>query len=178
VAFFPRTRRRTVADPLQHFLASTARERAKRTLEDGVARLSGDFNNDGLTDFALWQEMDFGLAAGPVWLYLRRKDGRYAAAGSIIVASRTLFTSMPIERDSAKLLFCDGRGDGAAPAGYSVQGFIISDLPRAELPASCAGTDGANAVCRETCGQQVVPDVERLDVGRYRMNGFEAWIAR
>ena len=45
-------------------------------LDDGVARTSGDFNNDGLPDVALWQEPDFGPHDGPVLLYLGRKDGR------------------------------------------------------------------------------------------------------
>jgi hypothetical protein len=174
----PAYAQKDVADPLQHFLASAAPERARRVLDDGVARLSGDFNNDGLADVALWQEVDLGPDTGPVWLYLRRKDGRYTAAGSIVVASRMLFTSMPIEHGSAKLLFCDWRGDQAVPAGYSLQGSIVADLPRAELPTSCAGADGAGAVCREACGEHAIPDVERLDIARYRMNRFEAWIAR
>jgi hypothetical protein len=173
----PAYAQKDVANPLQHFLASAAPERAKRVLDDGVARLSADFNNDGLIDFALWQDVDFGPDAGPVWLYLQRKDGRYTAAGSIVVASRTLFTAMPIDRGSAKLVFCDWRGDEAAPAGYSLQGFIVADIPRAELPTSCTGANGESAVCREACGEHV-PEVERLDVGRYRLNGFEAWIER
>jgi hypothetical protein len=63
------------------------------------------------------------------------------------------------------------------PAGYSLRGFVVADIPRAELPASCTGADGASAICREACGEHV-PDIERLDVERYRLNRFEAWIAR
>jgi hypothetical protein len=37
-----------VADPLEHFLGTAPPPgRAKRALDDGVARTSGDFNNDG-----------------------------------------------------------------------------------------------------------------------------------
>jgi hypothetical protein len=62
-----------VADPLEHFLGTAPPGRAKHALDDGVARASGAFNNDGLADVALWQEPDFGPHDGPVFRYLGRR---------------------------------------------------------------------------------------------------------
>jgi hypothetical protein len=154
-----------VGDPLEHFLGTTAPGRAGRTLDDGVARTLGDFNNDGLGDLALWQEPDFGPYDGPVFLYLGRKDGRFAAAGTIIVAAGALFRPVPADSGSAQLLVCGRGGDGATVAsGYAVDGFIVSDLPRDALPRACPRAEAFA--------------VERLDVKRYRENGMQAWIRR
>jgi hypothetical protein len=151
-----------VADPLEHFLGTAPPGRAKRVLDDGVARTSGDFNNDGLPDVALWQEADFGPHDGPVFLYLGRKDGRFTASGLIVVSAQRLFLSLVRERGSGQLLVCEA--DAKVAAGYAVEGFVVSDLARNALPDACPAGD--------------TPEVERLDVGRYRANGLQAWIRR
>jgi hypothetical protein len=154
-----------VGDPLEHFLETAAPGRAGRTLDDGVVRAAGDFNNDGLADVALWQESDFGPYDGPVFLYLGRKDGRFAAAGTIVVAAGTLFRPVPVDAGSAQLVVCERGGAGAKVAsGYAIDGFIVSDLPREVLPRECPRVE--------------VFAVERLDVMRYRENGIQAWISR
>ena len=154
-----------VGDPLEHFLGTAAPGRAGRTLDDGVARAVGDFNNDGLADVALWQEPDFGPYDGPVFLYLGRKDGRFAAAGTIIVSAATLFKPLPMDTGSTKLLVCERGGAGETVAsGYAIDGFIVSDLPRTALPRECPQVEAFA--------------VERLDVKRYRENGMQAWIKR
>ena len=53
---------------------------------------------------------------------------------------------------------------GAVTRGYEVHGFIVAELPRAGLPREC--------------GAEVMPEVERLDMARYRANGLQAWIRR
>jgi len=151
-----------VADPLEHFLGTAPPGRAKRVLDDGVARASGDFNNDGLPDVALWQEADFGPHDGPVFLYLGRKDGRFTASGLIVVSAQRLFLSLARERGSGQLLVC--QADAKVAAGYAVEGFVVSDLARNVLPDACPTGD--------------TPEVERLDVARYRANGLQAWIRR
>jgi hypothetical protein len=151
-----------VADPLEHFLGTAAPGRAKRALDDGVARTSGDFNNDGLPDLALWQEPDFGPHDGPVFLYLGRKDGRYAASGLIVVSAQRLFQPLARSRGSGHLLVCEA--DARVAGGYAVDGFVVADLARDALPDACPAGD--------------VPEIERLDIARYRANGFQAWIRR
>ena len=151
-----------VADPLEHFLGTAPPGRAKRVLDDGVARASGDFNNDGLPDVALWQEADFGPHDGPVFLYLGRKDGRFTASGLIVVNAQRLFLSLARERGSGQLFVCEA--DAKVAAGYVVEGFVVSDLARNALPDACPAGDA--------------PEVERLDVVRYRANGLQAWIRR
>ncbi len=60
---------------------------------------------------------------------------------------------------------CERAGAGETVAsGYALDGFIVSDLPRAALPRECPRVEA------------VV--VERLDVKRYRENGMQAWISR
>src|SRR5215470_10759380 len=153
-----------VADPLEHFLATSAPGRAKRSLADGVARLVGDFNNDGLADIALWQDTDFGPYAGPVFLYLGRRDGRYTASGIIVVSVGSLFKPVPVDTGSARLLVCQRNGpDEAIPAGYSVEGFTVADLPKEELPSACTAANRASVICREACGEDSPPAIERLD---------------
>jgi hypothetical protein len=151
-----------VADPLEHFLGTAPPGRAQRLLDDGVARTSGDFNNDGLPDVALWQEPDFGPHDGPVFLYLGRKDGRFAASGLIVVSAQRLFLPLARDRGSSALLVCEA--DAKVVAGYAVDGFIVTDLARGLLPDACPAGDP--------------PAIERLDVARYRTNGFQAWIRR
>lgn len=151
-----------VADPLEHFLGTAPPGRAKRVLDDGVARTSGDFNNDGLPDVALWQEADFGPFDGPVFIYFGRKDGRFAASGLIVVSARALFRPLVRERGAGALLVCEG--DARVSTGYAVNGFIVSDLAREALPESCPPGEP--------------PEVERLDVARYRANGLQAWIRK
>jgi hypothetical protein len=151
-----------VADPLEHFLGTAPPGRAKRALDDGVARASGDFNNDGLADVALWQEPDFGPHDGPVFLYLGRKDGRFTASGLIVVSSQRLFQSLARGRGSAQLLVCEA--DAKVTGGYAVDGFVVANLGRDALPDACPAGDA--------------PAIERLDVGRYRANGLQAWIRR
>lgn len=151
-----------VADPLEHFLGTAPPGRAKRVLDDGVARAGGDFNNDGLPDVALWQEADFGPYDGPVFLYLGRKDGRFTASGLIVVSAQRLFLSLARERGSGQLLVCEA--DAKVVAGYAVEGFVVSALARNALPDACPTDD--------------TPEVERLDVVRYRTNGLQAWIRK
>jgi hypothetical protein len=151
-----------VADPLEHFLGTAPPGRAKRVLDDGVARASGDFNNDGLADVALWQEPDFGPHDGPVFLYLGRKDGRFAASGLIVVSTQRLFLPLARGRGSGELLVCEA--DAKVAAGYAVEGFIVTDLARDALPVACPAADAL--------------EVERLDLARYRTNGLQAWIRR
>lgn len=161
----PARAQKDVADPLEHFLATEALGRAKRTLEEGVARATGDFNNDGLADVALWQEPDFGPYGGPVFLYLGRKDGRFAAAGRIVVSATSLFKPVPVEQGRAKLVVCEPSGSGEAVAtGYALDGFTVSDLAREALPRECPKVEAF--------------EVERLDVGRYRASGLQAWVRR
>ncbi len=150
-----------VGDPLEHFLGTAAPGRAGRALDDGVARAVGDFNNDRRADVALWQEIDFGPYDGPVFLYFGRKDGRFAAAGTIVVAAGTLFKPVPIDIGSTKLVVCERE---TVASGYAVDGFIVSDLPRAALPRKCP--------------RVAAFAVERLDVRRYQENGMQAWIRR
>ncbi len=151
-----------VADPLEHFLGTAPPGRAKRVLDDGVARAGGDFNNDGLPDVALWQEADFGPHDGPVFLYRGRKDGRFTASGLIVVNTQRLFLPLARERGSGQLLVCEP--DAKVAAGYAVDGFVVSDLARNALPDACPAGDA--------------PEVERLDVVRYRVNGLQAWIRK
>jgi hypothetical protein len=154
-----------VGDPLEHFLGTAAPGRAERTLDDGVARAVGDFNDDGLADVALWQESDFGPYHGPVFLYLGRKDGRFAAAGTIVASPGTLFEQVPVDAGRTRLIVCDrGGGRETVANGYAIDGFIVSDLPREALPRKCPRAEGFV--------------VERLDVKRYRENGMQAWISR
>jgi len=153
---------RDVGDPLEHFLDTAPPGRAKRALDDGVARATGDFNNDGLADVALWQDADFGPHDGPVFLYLGRKDGRFAASGLIVVSAQRLFRPLPRGRGAGELLVC--AADASVAAGYAVDGFIVSDLARNALPKSCPAGDA--------------PEVDRLDVARFRANGTQAWIRR
>ncbi len=154
-----------MGDPLENFLRTAAPGRAGRTLDDGVARTVGDFNNDGLADVALWQDLDFGPYDGPVFLYLGRKDGRFAAAGTIVVGAGTLFKPVPVDAGSTQLVVCERGGAGETVAsGYAVDGFIVSDLPRDALPRECP--------------RVAAFVVERLDVKRYRENGMQAWISR
>ena len=151
-----------VADPLEHFMGTAPPGRAKRVLEDGVARASGDFNNDGHPDVALWQEADFGPHDGPVFLYFGRKDGRFTASGLIVVSAQRLFLSFARERGSGQLLVCEA--DAKVASGYAVEGFVVSDLVRSALPEACPAGDAL--------------EIERLDVARYRANGFQAWIRK
>ena len=46
----------------------------------------------------------------------------------------------------------------------ALHGFIVAELPRPGLPREC--------------GTEVMPEVERLDMARYRANGLQAWIRR
>jgi hypothetical protein len=151
-----------VADPLEHFLGTTPPGRAKRVLDDGVARASGDFNNDGLPDVALWQDTDFGPYDGPVSLYLGRKDGRFTASGLVVVSAQWLFRPLARGRGSAQLLVCGA--DASVAAGYALDGFVVSDLAPDARPDVCPDGDP--------------PGIERLDVSRYRAHGFQAWIKR
>jgi hypothetical protein len=151
-----------VVDPLEHFLETAPPGRAKRVVDDGVARASGDFNNDGLADVALWQEPDFGPHDGPVFLYLGRKDGRFTASGLIVVSAQRLFRPLARDRGSAQLLVCEA--DAKVATGYAVEGYVVSDLAHDALPEKCPAGEA--------------PEIERLDLARYRSNGVQAWIRR
>jgi hypothetical protein len=54
--------------------------------------------------------------------------------------------------------------DAKVTGGYAVDGFFVADLGRDALPDACPAGDA--------------PEIERLDVGRYRANGLQAWIRR
>jgi hypothetical protein len=162
----PAAAQKDVGDPLEHFLGTRAADGAKRTLESPVLRLVEDFNNDGLIDVGLWQPRDFGAQSGPVFLYIQRKDGRFAAAGTVVAASGTLLRVAPDGTGSARVLVCIARGPGApVPSGYEVSGSIVTALPRERLSDACAGSGGA-------------PGAERLDAERFLQNGTQAWIRR
>jgi hypothetical protein len=151
-----------VGEPLEHFLATKAVNGQARQLDDPVARVVDDFNADGLVDVALWQLGDLaGHDQGPVFLYMQRKDGRFAASGSVLADAAGLFRVVPARSGGARLLVCHA---GAVTRGYEVSGFIVTELARGELPKGC-DADPA-------------PAVERLDMARYRANGFQAWIRR
>ena len=158
----PALAQKDVGDPLEHFLATKAVDGQRRQLDDPVARLVDDFNADGTPDVALWQARDLvGRHGGPVFLYFMRKDGRFAAAGSILADPDTLFRIVTAPGGGARLLVCHS---GAVTRGYEVNGTIVTELPRGGLPREC--------------GAEVVPAVERLDMARYRANGMQAWIRR
>jgi hypothetical protein len=176
---FPAAAQKDVGDPLEHFLGTRGADGAKRSLAHPVLRLTDDFNNDGLVDVGLWQPHDFVGRAGPVFLYIQRKDGWFAAAGSVVAAADTLFRVAPGEAGSARLLVCAARGaDADVPAGYEVHGAIVTELPREGLPDDCLAANRDSAACREFCGAQAPPQVERLDAARYLKNGTEAWLRR
>ena len=175
----PAAAQRDVGDPLGHFLGTHGTDGAKRSLQYPVLRLTDDFNNDGLVDVGLWQPQDFVGRTGPVFLYIQRKDGRFAAAGSVVAAADTLLRVAPGEAGSARLLVCAARSaDAAVPSGYEVHGSIVTELPRDGLPEACSAANRDSAACREFCGAQAPPPVERLDAARYLKNGTEAWIRR
>jgi hypothetical protein len=151
-----------VGEPLEHFLATKAVDGQWRQRDDPVARFVDDFNADGLPDVALWQARDLaGRRDGLVFLYFMRKDGRFAAAGSILADTDTLFRILKEPGGGARLLVCHS---GAVMRGYAVNGSIVSELPRKELPKACTG--------------DVAPVAEQLDMARYRANGIQAWIKR
>lgn len=158
----PAAAQKDVGEPLEHFLATKTVDGQWRQLDDPVARFVDDFNADGMPDVALWQARDLaGRRAGPVFLYFARKDGRFAAAGSILADPDTLFRVAMEPGGGGRLLVCHS---GAVTRGYEVNGYIVTELPRAGLPREC-GADG-------------LPVVERLDMARYRANGLQAWIRR
>jgi hypothetical protein len=158
----PVAAQKDVGEPLEHFLGTKSVDGQWRTLEDAVLRVADDFNADGLPDVALWQAPDLaGRASGPVFLYMQRKDGRFAASGSVLVDPETLFRVLPGPDGGASLLVCHA---SAVTRGYAVSGFIVTELARGALPKACAG--GA------------APAIERLDMSRYRANGVQAWIRR
>jgi hypothetical protein len=169
-----------VGDPLEDFLATRGIGGTKRTVDEGVSRVAGDFNNDGQIDVALWQKSDFSRRTGIMHLYLARKDGRFAASGTIVVSAQTLFKPIPREKGHADLLVCERRGAAGegSPRGYAIDGFIVTDLRRDNLPASCAGADKAHPMCREACEGDTPLEIERLDIERFRANGLQAWITR
>jgi hypothetical protein len=153
----PAAAQRDVGDPLEHFLATKNASGQRRTLDDPVLRIGEDFNNDGLVDVALWQPRDLGDGAGPVFLYMQRKDGRFAASGSVVADEKTLFRVAPAGSGMARLLVCGRRR-------YEVSGFIVTELP----------ADGAATECPDGAPE----GVERLDAARFKTSGVQAWIRR
>jgi len=175
----PAAAQKDVGDPLEHFLGTHGADGAKRSLEYPVLRLVDDFNNDGLPDVGLWQPHDFMARSGPIFLYIQRKDGRFAAAGSVVAATDTLLRVAPGETGSARLLVCAARGpDSGVPSGYEVHGAIVTELPRDGLPDTCSAANRDSAACRQFCGAHSPPPAERLDAERYLKSGIEAWIRR
>jgi hypothetical protein len=159
----PAVAQKDVGEPLEHFFATKSVDGQLRTLEDQVLRIAEDFNADGRPDVALWQARDLASrSGGPVFLYMQRKDGRFAAAGSILVDPETLFRVVPEQDGSgARLLVCNV---SAVTRGYAVSGSIVTELARRELPRACTG--------------DAAPVAERLDMARYRANRMQAWIKR
>jgi hypothetical protein len=155
----PAFAQKDVGDPLEHFLATRAVDGKARTLDDPVARLVDDFNADDLPDVALWQERERAAAGDrPVHLYMARKDGRFAAAGSVLADAATIFRVVPERPRGGRLVVCR---ESAVVRGYEVSAFIVTELARADLPQACPA------------GQ--APVVERLHTARYRANGLQAW---
>jgi hypothetical protein len=157
----PAVAQKDVGEPLQHFLATKAVNGQARHLDDPVARVVDDFNADGLPDVALWQLGDLAGHQAPVFLYMQRKDGRFAASGSVLADAATLFRVVPERAGGTRLFVCHA---GAVTRGYEVNGFIVAELAHGALPKGC-DADPA-------------PAVERLDMTRYRANGFQAWTRR
>lgn len=158
----PAFAQKDVGEPLDHFVSTRTADGRTRTLDDAVVRLVDDFNADSLPDVALWQERERAAdGLRPVYLYMQRKDGRFAAAGSVRAEAATVFRVVPEQPRGARLLVCR---DGAVTRGYEVSAFIVAELPRADLPKACP----------------VAPEaaIERLDVGRYRASGVQAWTRR
>jgi hypothetical protein len=158
----PAAAQKDVGEPLEHFFATKTVDGQLRQPDDPVARLVDDFNADGTLDVALWQTRDHaGRRGAPVFLYFTRKDGRFAAGGSILADPDTLFRVELEPGGGARLLVCHSR---AVTRGYEVNGYIVTELPRAGLPRECRAEE--------------TPAVERLDMARYRASGFQAWIRR
>jgi hypothetical protein len=158
----PALAQKDVAEPLEHFLSTRTVDAKTRTLDDPVARVVDDFNADRLPDVGLWQEHE-RVATGdrPVHLYMQRKDGRFAAAGSVLADAERIFRVVPERPRGARLVVCR---DGAVARGYEVSAFIVAELPPAELPQACPVEPAAA--------------IERLDMTRYRANGLQAWTRR
>jgi hypothetical protein len=158
----PAPAQKDVGEPLEHFLSTRTVDGKARTLEDPVARVVDDFNADDLPDVALWQERERAAAgARPVHLYMQRKDGRFAAGGSVLADPETIFRVVPERPRGARLVVCH---DGAVARGYEVSAFIVTELASAELPKACAALPA--------------PVIERLDPARYRASGIQAWTRR
>jgi hypothetical protein len=155
----PAAAQKDVGDPLEHFLSTRTVDGKARTLDDPVTRLVDDFNADSLLDVAIWQERE-RTAAGdrPVHLYMERKDGRFAAAGSVLADAASIFRVVPERPRGARLVVCR---DSAVVRGYEVSAFIVTELARADLPQACPAGPA--------------PVVERLDTARYRANGLQTW---
>ena len=158
----PALAQKDVGEPLEHFLSTRTVDARARTLDDPVARVVDDFNADSLPDVGLWQEHE-RVATGdrPVHLYMQRKDGRFAAGGSVLADPETIFRVVPERPRGARLVVCR---DGAVARGYEVSAFIVAELPPAELPKACPA---------EAAGT-----IERLDMARYRARGVQAWMRR
>lgn len=155
----PAFAQKDVGDPLEHFLSTRTIDGEARTLDDPVARLVDDFNADDLPDVALWQERERTAAdERPVHLYMARKDGRFAAAGSVLAATAMIFRVVPERPRGGRLIVCR---ESAVVRGYEVSAFIVTELARADLPQACPAGPA--------------PVVERLDTARYRANGLQTW---
>lgn len=158
----PAFAQKDVGEPLEHFLSTKTVDGKARTLDDPVARVVDDFNADSLPDVGLWQERE-RVAKGdrPVHLYMQRKDGRFAAGGSVLADAETIFRVVPERSRGARLVVCH---DGAVARGYEVSAFIVAELPGAELPKACPA--------------EPAPAIERLDMARFRASGIQAWTRR
>jgi hypothetical protein len=158
----PAFAQKDVGEPLEHFLSTRTVDGKARTLDDPVARVVDDFNADSLPDVGLWQERE-RVATGdlPVHLYMQRKDGRFAAGGSVLADAETIFHVEPERPRGARLVVCHDR---AVARGYEVSAFIVTELASADLPKACPAVPA--------------PAIERLDLARFRASGVQAWTRR
>ena len=147
---------------------------AQRILDEGVSRLTGDFNNDGLGRFRALAKNRFQPPhRHHVSLPPRGKTAAMRRGHRSSSARRRFSSSMPMKKAARNCFVLRlARSSRNQSAGYALHGFIVADLPRDELPASCTGADRRARFAGKRAGCMRSPDVERLDIERFRINRF------